>query len=203
MKLYLASQSPRRQEILSLLDIPFEVIRVDFDERTYESEWRLKHPCPDFNQLSTALALGKAEAALADRLRAGETDFLILSADTIVVLDEIVYGKGEHREQSIAMLSALSGRTHQVISSVCVLDSAGRRQVGSETTDVSFAGLTQSEIENYVDRSAPFDKAGAYGIQEKAAIFVEGIKGDYYNVVGLPLRLTYRLLAEYLPSLSC
>lgn len=201
MKLYLASQSPRRQEILALLDIPFEVLSVDFDERAYEAQWRLKHKSLDFSQLSAGLALGKAEAASATLLQANEHDFIILTADTIVVLDDTLYGKGEHREQSIAMLAALSGRTHQVTTSVCVLDEAGRSQTVSVTTDVSFAHLSRAEIEHYVDSAAPFDKAGAYGIQEKAAIFVEGIRGDFYNVVGLPARATYRLLESYLPLL--
>ncbi len=202
MKLYLASQSPRRKEILSILDIPFEQLDFSFDERAFENTWRQNNACLNKSLLSSALAQGKAQAAYEDRLAANETDFLILAADTIVVLDNVVFGKGENREQSIAMLENLSGRTHQVITAVSILDYQGLGETISEKTDVRFAKLSRSEIETYVDSNQPFDKAGAYGIQEKAALFVEGINGDYLNVVGLPLRATYLLLERYISKLQ-
>ncbi len=202
MKFYLASESPRRKELLRLLRIPFATLSYTFDERSFEKDWRFCHACASYNVLSQALAKAKAEAAQKHLQALGEEDYVILAADTVVVLGNTLFGKGETREKSMAMLEALSSRTHQVITAVCVLDSEGGIQESHETTDVRFADISSEEIREYVDSEEPYDKAGAYGIQEGAALFVEGIVGDYFNIVGLPLRLVYQMLRKYRDKLK-
>lgn len=171
MELILASQSPRRKELLTLLGHPFRV-QVASVEETMED-----------------LPIAQAVARLSHRKAAAigaEADQIVIGADTIVVLDGNVLGKPRDAEDAIRMLRSLSGRTHQVMTGVCVMS---REQVltHTEITQVTFRPLTEQEIVAYVATKEPMDKAGAYGIQGGAARFVEGIQGDYYNVMGLPV----------------
>lgn len=208
MKLYLASKSPRRRALLKRVVDDFATLDCAFDERACEAAWREREPAAPGEALAGLLARGKAMAAwrvLQDALRAQTSSpaprdsYLILCADTVVSLDGVIFGKGKDRATSIAMLRALSGRTHRVTTALCLIDAEGACSERSCVTEVRFARLSTHEIESYVDLAAPYDKAGAYGIQEEASCFVESIRGDFFNVVGLPLRETYLLLKGRLP----
>lgn len=171
MEIILASQSPRRKELLKLLGHPFRV-QVAAVEETMED-----------------LPIAQAVARLSYRKAAAigpAQDQIVIGADTIVVLEEKVLGKPRDAEDAANMLRSLSGRTHQVMTGVCVLK--GKQVLThTEVTQVTFRPLTEAEIQTYVASKEPMDKAGAYGIQGGAARFVEGIVGDYYNVMGLPV----------------
>lgn len=149
-------------------------------------------PRPD--RLVEMLSSRKAEAVAAEH-----EDALVLGADTIVVLDDAVLEKPADAREAHAMLRRLSGRTHTVYSGITLIHAAGDRRVSRHAaTRVTFATLTDEEISDYVQSGSPMDKAGSYGIQDdRGALFVERIDGDYYNVVGLPLHTLYRTLREH------
>ena len=180
MKLILASASPRRKELMGLLRVPFEVRPTDIDE-TMDPELT---PAQAVAQLSQR----KAKAA---GCGLGE---IVIAADTIVVcekkvqgkLTKVILGKPRSEEEACEMLSMLSGREHEVMTGVTVMN-AGLSRTWTEVTKVRFRELTRQEILAYIATGEPMDKAGAYGIQGGAAMFCCGIVGDYYNVVGLPL----------------
>ena len=182
MQLILASQSPRRKELLGLFGIPFTVRVADIDETM------------DFS------APADREVARVSREKAlaipREAEDVVIAADTIVVCENQVLGKPADKAQAIAMLRALSGRDHQVMTGMTVLR-GDRAITHTEITDVHFRPLTEEEILRYVATGEPMDKAGAYGIQGFAAPFVEGIRGDYETVVGLPAARVYRALREH------
>lgn len=193
--LILASASPRRQELLQLIGLPFEVIPSDFDESTLEL-WP-----PDRHVLDSA-------AAKSENVAVRIEDGVIIGADTIVVVDQEVLGKPADEYHARRMLRMLSGRSHYVYTGVCAV----RREDGETVkavrdfvrTEVRFCALSDAVIDAYVATGEPLDKAGAYGIQERAAVLIEGIVGDYFNVVGLPVYRLSRLLAEVgLPVLGC
>lgn len=178
--LVLASVSPRRRELMSMLTSSFDFDCADIDEADVKSD----KPC----ELVEILAEKKA----ADVLSRRPCD-VIIGADTVVALDGAVLGKPVDEADAKRMLRALSGKEHHVWTGVCVL-SADIREVFSVCTAVRFLPLTDKQIESYVISGDPMDKAGAYGIQGGAALFVSGITGDYYNVMGLPVsRLNERL----------
>ena len=181
MKLILASNSPRRKELLAGLDVDFEVkVLKDIDESYPE----------DLPVDEVALYISKAKAEAYRNVITDEQ--LVITADTVVVLHNRVLGKPENREDAIEMLHALSGHTHKVITGVSSLK--GQRAF-SVTTEVSFKTLSDAEIEYYVDVYKPFDKAGAYGIQEWIGyVGVTGLKGSYFNVMGLPVQRIYQEL---------
>ena len=184
MKIVLASKSPRRRELLSLVCKDFE-IRVSNADESYDSSLS---PA----EIASALAKIKAEAvSMSD-------NELIIGCDTIVVAPNgEIMGKPVNDEDAIRMLNALSGTEHSVISGICLRDKS-KVVCDAVTTKVKMRSLDDGEIEAYVSSNHPTDKAGAYGIQEMAGAFVEGIIGDFYNVVGLPLcRLTEILKEEY------
>ena len=184
MKLILASQSPRRRDLLRQMGLEFTVISPQIDEDAFAD--------PDPAALVRTLSREKALAAARDRAE----DALVIAADTVVVLDGQVLGKPRDRAEAEAMLSALSGRSHEVYTGVTVC--RGDRAV-TETacTRVTFRTLSAAEIRRYVDTGEPMDKAGAYGIQGLGALLVEGIRGDYFNVVGLPVCLLGQMLAGF------
>lgn len=185
-RLILASASPRRAELLQQIGFEFEVIDsgVDEDGETYA--------VPEVHVLE--LARMKAEK-VAETLEEG----LILGADTIVVLDNEILGKPRDRDQARKMLKRLAGRSHTVYTGFAVIDKpAGRNLAEYERTRVTFRDLGEDEIERYIEAEAPLDKAGAYGIQDRAAIFVSGVDGCFYNVVGLPLTKFYCSLKRFL-----
>lgn len=183
-RVILASQSPRRRQLLGQIGLQnFEVLAPEADE-SYDSALT-----PE--ETVATLSRRKAEAAA---VLAG--DAVIIAADTMVFLDDLRLGKPHSEEEAFRMLSALSGRTHQVRTGVTAAR-GGEMLTRVETTDVTFRGLTEREIWAYIRTGDPMDKAGAYGVQGKAALFVEGIRGDYFNVMGLPLCLLGRMLERF------
>ena len=177
--LILGSRSPRRAELLAAAGIAFTVRAADIDEM----------PLPGEAPLLYALRMAEEKAAAVPRAP-GET---ILAADTIVVLDSKILGKPKDAADAVQMLSALSGRRHEVITGICLLH-GGKTVLDTASTSVWFSTLTKGEIRSYVASGEPADKAGAYGIQGLASRFVERIEGSYSNVVGLPVALVYRHL---------
>jgi septum formation protein len=181
-RIVLASGSPRRAEILRTVGWPFEAVPPDVDETRTAGEDALVYV--------QRLARAKAEAAAPQS--PGAT---IVGSDTVVVIDEQILGKPRDNDDARGMLQRLSGRWHQVLTGVALIDGADERlRVGYERTEVKFAAMNQAEISWYVGSGEPMDKAGAYAIQGLGARFIEGIRGDYYNVVGLPVRLLYKLV---------
>lgn len=192
MKLILASGSPRRREILTDLGYSFDVKTADFDE----SQVSLEKP-PEGVQ---ALALGKATAAA--EATSVDTPTVFLGSDTVVALNDAVMGKPTDEEDARAMLRSLSGRTHVVYTGVALVEKNERDEIVSnetfvEATEVTFFDLTEEEIDWYVRTGEPMDKAGAYGIQGLGRVLVEGIRGDYETVVGLPAARVYRALRKH------
>ena len=182
--LVLASQSPRRKELLEVLGIPFSIVAPAIDESPRTGE------IP--RQYVARVAREKA-MEVASRL----TQSVILSADTVVTIDGEILGKPVDRGDAVRMLTQLAGREHKVFTAVCVMDQ--RRDAmreGIEETAVWFNPLRIEEIEAYVDRETVMDKAGAYAIQGFASVFIPRIAGSYSNVMGLPLALVYELLGK-------
>lgn len=179
----LASGSPRRRELLEQMGVAeFEVLPAKGEETAPEGL------TPD--KLVEQLALQKAKEVFALR-----KDCTVIGADTVVVLDGHVLGKPRDGEDAVAMLTALSGRSHEVYTGMAVLSGA-QVLTHAECTRVEFRPLSEAEIRAYVATGEPLDKAGAYGIQGKACVFIRGIAGDYYNVVGLPVCALHTLLAQ-------
>ncbi|WP_019242770.1 MULTISPECIES: Maf family protein [Bacillus] len=181
--LILASASPRRKELLTLLDIPFLSYSTDIDETI------LPNTAPE--EAVQQLAYKKAYAALQTHSQA-----IIIGCDTIVVHNGNILGKPKDAEDAINTLSQLSGHTHSVLTGVSIM-TKDSSICFYEKTEVTFWELTQQDILTYIDSGEPFDKAGSYGIQGKAALFVKGIQGDYYNVVGLPVSRLARELSQF------
>lgn len=184
-KVILASNSPRRKELLGGLGIAYEVKTMpDIDESFPEGL--------DAEEIPVYIARSKADAYRSVMC----SDELIITADTIVWLDGIVMGKPKDEAEACAMLRNLSGKTHQVITGIC-LTTVDMQKNFSTVTDVTFAELTEEEIQYYVSNYRPLDKAGAYGIQEWIGyIGVRAISGSYFNVVGLPIQRLYMELKE-------
>lgn len=178
----LASQSPRRRELLARIVRDFEVRPADVDERMPDGA-----PRGNVEQL----ARRKARAVCAR----AEPDALVIAADTIVVCDGAVLGKPADAADAVRMLRLLSGRTHQVMTAVCVR-TARAELARVSVTDVTFRALHPGEAEAYAATGEPLDKAGAYGIQGAGGLFVSGIHGDYYGVMGLPICMTGEMLRE-------
>lgn len=185
--LVLASQSPRRRELLSLLEMPFMTDSPDIEEVIDESL--------PLNLAIEQLAYQKAQAVAHKH-----TDALIISADTIVVYQNHILGKPKDEEDAQRMLELLSGKTHQVITAVCLYHASKVETFHSET-QVEFYPLTNEVILDYIQSHQPLDKAGAYGIQDKGALLIKQIKGDYYTVMGLPIALLNLKLKAFLESL--
>lgn len=188
----LASGSPRRKELLTQGGIPFTVIKSDCDENSDTEE-----PAAFVEELS----LRKAENVYE---KVGDTyadSFIILAADTIVAYEGEILGKPEDEKEALDMLGLLSDRTHQVFTGVTLLqvkDGKKKAITFSERTDVTFYSMTRIEMLNYISTKDPLDKAGSYGIQGPCAIHIKEIKGDYNNVVGLPLSRVYQELKKLL-----
>lgn len=173
MKIILASQSPRRRELLKLVTPEFEVIPSQLDESSVPVE-----PVDYYaERLARAKALEIVQKCPED---------VVIGCDTVVLLAERILGKPKNREEALEMLHFLSGRTHKVITGVSLM--RGQRAVSfSQVTEVEFFNLTDREIDAYIATGEPFDKAGGYGIQEYGSLLVEEIRGDFFNVVGLPV----------------
>lgn len=184
--LYLASASPRRRELLAQIGVPFVTLIASIDENPLPNE--------PANAYVERLAREKALAGLA---RASDTaDAVVLGADTAVVLDGRILGKPQDRDEALDMLQALSGREHEVLTAVA-LASEGRCESRVVASRVGFRPLSQAEAEAYWATGEPRDKAGSYGIQGLAAVFVSHLQGSYSAVVGLPLCETAQLLAGF------
>lgn len=184
-KVILASNSPRRKELLAGLGVDYEVRTLpDVDES-----------CPDTLQgADIPLYIAKEKAdAYRNMLQPGE---LMITADTIVWLDGRVLGKPKDREDALCMLRDMSGRTHEVFTGVCITTTEWQRSFAAQT-EVRFAELSEEEMTYYVDKFQPMDKAGAYGVQEWIGfIGVENISGSYYNIMGLPVQRLYKELVK-------
>ena len=184
-KIVLASNSPRRKELLAGLGLPFEVRVLEGIDESYPASL----PADD---VALYIAGKKAEAYRATLA----ADELVITADTVVIVDGEILGKPADETDAVRMLRAISGRTHQVTTGVCLLTRETERRF-AVTTDVTFKQLTDEEIRYYISRYRPFDKAGAYGIQEWIGyIGVTGLRGSYYNVMGLPVQRIYEAIRQ-------
>ncbi len=189
MKFVLASASPRRREILSHLGLNFTVLCADADESSDEKKGE---------RLVEILSRRKAEAVRDVLAGAGTLtpDTVILAADTVVVSPKgEILGKPRDEADADRMLRLLSGRTHRVISGICVI-SGDKTVTAHEVTKVAFDRLSDEVIARYIASGEPMDKAGAYGIQDTACLWIKGIEGDYFNVVGLPVHRLESVLGE-------
>jgi septum formation protein len=183
--LVLASASPRRSEILTAVKWPFQLLPVDIDES--------RRPGEEPVEYVERLALEKASAA-AERIGTG----LILGADTTVLVEGDVLGKPRDEDEAQRMLRRLSGRWHDVLTGVALVRAGAvpSSRVAHERTGVRFVEMSDAEIDWHVQHGAPLDKAGAYAVQGLAALFIAEVRGDYWNVVGLPVQLVYRLARD-------
>lgn len=186
MELILASQSPRRRELLGLFHIPFVIRVADIDETMDASR----------NPKEEVARVSREKAVAVERM----TEDIVIAADTIVVCNGKVLGKPKNQEEAVQMLTLLSGRDHQVMTGVTVLRNE-QVLTCTEVTDIHFRPLSQKEITDYVATGEPMDKAGAYGIQGGAALFAEKMVGDYYNVMGLPVCRLWQMLKILAPEL--
>jgi septum formation protein len=187
--LVLASSSPRRKQLLELLNVPFNVVDSNVDE-TVEFG-------PSPAEIAKMLANRKAQS-VANMIGPGH---IVIGADTIVVLKHRVLGKPNDRNDAIEMLLALQGKVHEVFTGIAIIDDKNSKELRKEIVQVSrtlvhMRKLTLSQIEKYVDSGEPMDKAGAYAIQGFGSVFVESIEGCYFNVVGLPVSLFVNMMEE-------
>jgi septum formation protein len=184
-RIILGSKSPRRVQLFQELGLPFEVIAKDVDE-TFPTQFRRE-------DISMFLARKKALAFKSDVQEGG----IVVTADTLVAVDDLILGKPSDAKDAERMLKLLSGRRHQVITGVCIM-SAKKSESFFVKTDVSFKALRDTEITNYIETAKTFDKAGAYGIQEWIGMVgIEYIQGSYYNVVGLPIKELYENMMRF------
>ena len=186
-RIILGSNSPRRRELLAGLDIPFTVDTGNtFEERL--------EPGVEAHEVPLQLSQGKSHGFH----RILEKDEGLITADTVVIVDREVLGKPHSREEADAMLHKLSGRAHEVVTAVTLRDAA-REESFSVSTQVHFVELTQAEIDHYIDKYRPYDKAGAYGIQEWIGyVGISSIEGSFYNVMGFPVHRVWHALQRFL-----
>lgn len=185
--IFLASKSPRRRKLLKQLNIKFKSFSVDMDEKIH----------PDEQPFRAVVRLSKEKLDLAKlKVKNG----IIITADTIVVLDNKILGKPVNKKDAFRILRFLSGRTHIVYTGYSIFNYSNGKIISEyEKTEVTFRDLTNEEIEDYINGGSPMDKAGAYGIQDDfGAVFIKKINGCYYNVVGLPLAKFYHALLRIL-----
>ena len=190
MRVILASKSPRRREILAMLGVTFDIISADADEHSEET-----NPAA----LVTELSLRKGRAVRELLLARGEwnEDTLIIASDTVVAAEGKILGKPEDEADAARMLRLLSGSTHEVLSGVAIFF-RDRELAAAERTGVTFTEMSDADITRYLATGEPYDKAGAYAVQGLASLFIEGLEGDYFNVVGLPVFHLNKLIKEML-----
>ena len=185
MKFILASSSPRRRDLLLRLQTPFDIILPNVDESIIVPEGSPETYC-------TALAEIKA-----NDISQHYPNELVIGADTIVVLDDQIFGKPDNKAKAYNMLNILSGKTHQVYSGVCLKwIELNIHHLFAEITTVTFRDLDENDIAHYIESCQPYDKAGSYGIQDLSAVFVKEIRGCYDNVVGFPISRFYQELKK-------
>lgn len=183
MKLLLASQSPRRKELLSSLGFEFEVVKIDCEEI-----------------ISGSITIENAAAYLAelkaDAFRSLEADEVLLTADTVVAIDQQILGKPKDEADAYTMLKNLSGRTHQVYTGITI-KTVDKTITETDVADVTFDEISDEEIQYYIQNYKPFDKAGSYGIQEWLGMAkIKSLTGSFYTIMGLPTHLVYKILKE-------
>ncbi|MCH5222866.1 MAG: septum formation protein Maf [Muribaculaceae bacterium] len=185
-KILLASKSPRRREILSLLRVPFTVVTIDGIDESYPEDMPVGE---------VALYISKKKAE--EYLKKINNDEFLITADTVVILGDKILGKPKDAEDAVEMLKMLSGKTHRVTTGVTLATKEKQESFTAESY-VTFANLTEEEIRYYVENFNPLDKAGAYGIQEWiGAVAVEKIDGSFYNVMGLPVHRLYQAMKRF------
>lgn len=184
-KIFLASQSPRRKELLKKLNIEFSTVSPKYDEKINTDEFCV--------EIIENIAQQKA-LSIKDDL----PPCIIISADTVVVCENKILGKPANKEKAFEMLSLLSGKTHRVVTSINVIDTSEKKSLTRSVTSlVTFNRLSEQMIKNYIETCNPLDKAGSYGIQELDNTFVKDIKGSFDNIVGLPTETVKEMLAEF------
>lgn len=188
MKFVLASKSPRRREILQNLGISFEIVTADTDESS-----SITDPAALVEELSRRKGLAVRDLLLSEGRDLSGT--VIIASDTVVAIDGKILGKPKDAEDAARMLGLLSGREHEVISGIALIG-ANKQAISHDVTRVRFAPLTEENVAFYLRSGEPFDKAGAYAIQGLASMWIEGIVGCYFNVVGLPVHKMCRLYRE-------
>lgn len=192
-RIILASQSPRRHELIKSLNVKFEVVNPTFDEKLDSDNYS--------DNIILSLSLNKALSVF--ELKKSSTDnffnnCLIISADTVVVNENKIYGKPKDKTAAKEMLRSLSGKTHFVVTAISVVDSDTKKSVSKLTkTYVTFQNLSDELIQKYVEEKKPLDKAGAYGIQEMGSEFIKEVNGDMENVIGLPTKTLKEILEEF------
>ena len=188
IKIILASSSPRRKELMKLLNVPFEIITKDVDE-TYD----LKN---NIYEESMDVAKRKAKAVY----NSISSDVIVIGSDTIVYCDNKIYGKPKNYEEAFRMIKKISGTHHEVISSLCLLvrkDNQEYTELTYDKCNVFVSDMTDEEINEWINNSDVYTKAGGYAIQEGFSKYVEKIEGDYFSIVGLPVHKLYNLLKKY------
>ena len=185
MKIILASSSPRRKEILENANVKFDIIKSEIDEVILDNELP--------SQVVMRLAFEKC-IDIATKHR----ECLVIGADTVVVLDDVILGKPKDIDEAIEMITQLSGKTHQVITGISLINlSANKKIIDYVVSNVKFKDLSAKDIKDYIQTNESLDKAGAYGIQGYGALLVEEIQGDYFNIVGLPISRLSDLLKQH------
>lgn len=190
-KLILASSSPRRKEILKQMGLIFEIVPSDYEEVLENFDFSYRK--------IEQLAYYKAKDVL-DKLKSSSinNNVFVISADTVVVLNEQILGKPKDKLDAINMLRQLSGKKHYVVTSICVINSkTNENKIQSETSFVEFEDLDDDLILNYIEQYNPFDKAGSYGIQELPSGFIKNIEGSFENIVGLCPKATEKILNSF------
>lgn len=185
MKIILASSSPRRKEILENANVKFDIIKSEIDEVILD------------NELPSQVVMRLAFEKCID-IAAKHRESLVIGADTVVVLDDIILGKPKDIDEAIAMITQLSGKTHQVITGISLINlTANKKIIDYVVSNVKFKDLSAEDIKDYIQTNESLDKAGAYGIQGYGALLVEEIQGDYFNIVGLPISRLSDLLKQH------
>ena len=185
MNIILASASPRRKEILENANVKFDVVKSTINEVILDQE------------LPSQVVMRLAFEKCMDIASKNEND-LVIGADTIVVLDDIILGKPKDKEDAMSMIKKLSGKTHQVITGISLINlSVNKKIIDYVVSNVKFKDLSEEDIKDYIQTNESLDKAGAYGIQGYGAILVEEIQGDYFNIVGLPISRLSDLLKKH------
>lgn len=181
----LASTSPRRQELMENIGLLFDICAPDYDENILNKSFSY--------DLIEDIASKKGESV------ACKCNFpaLVVSADTVVIFNNIVLGKPKDFDDAFKMLKLLNGQTHKVVTAVCIIDTEKNKKIiKSETSEVTFNHLNEEDLKNYIYDFQPYDKAGSYGIQELPEKFIREIKGEYDNIVGLPIKTLINLMTE-------
>jgi septum formation protein len=185
MNIILASASPRRKEILENANVKFDIIKSTIDEVILDQE------------LPSQVVMRLAFEKCMDIASKNESD-LVIGADTIVVLDNIILGKPKDKEDATSMIKKLSGKTHQVITGISLVNlNVNKKIIDYVVSNVKFKDLSEEDIKDYIQTNESLDKAGAYGIQGYGAMLVEEIQGDYFNIVGLPISRLSDLLKKH------